>query len=63
MIVFAILTNRTFLINTNKFCHVEIDEYCMTRRVMVVEVSGWRVRGRRRLSWMKSVKVTWGAVG
>ena len=40
------------------FGHVErMDEYRMARRVLMAEVSGGRVRGRPRLSWMDSVKV------
>ena len=32
------------------FWHVErIDEYRMTRRVLMAEVSGWQIRGRPRL--------------
>ena len=38
--------------------HVErMDEYRMARRVLMVEVSGGRVRGRPRLGWMYGVKV------
>ena len=29
----------------------------MARRVLMAEVSGWRVRGRPRLGWMDGVKV------
>ena len=33
--------------------HVErMDDYRMTRRVLMAEVSGGRVRGRPRLGWM-----------
>ena len=40
------------------FGHVErMDEYRMARRVLMVEVSGGRVRGRLRLGWMDGVKV------
>ena len=40
------------------FGHVErMDEYRMDRRVLMAEVSGGRVRGRPRLSWMNGVKV------
>ena len=40
------------------FGHVErIDEYRMARRVLMAEVSGGRVQGRPRLSWMDGVKV------
>ena len=38
------------------FGHVErMDEYRMTRRVLMAEVSGGRVRGRPRLGWMDGV--------
>ena len=38
--------------------HVErMDEYRMARRVLMVEVSGGRVRGIPRLGWMDGVKV------
>ena len=33
------------------------DEYRMTKRVLMAEVSGVRVRGRPRLGWMDCVKV------
>ena len=40
------------------FGHVErMDEYRMIRRVLMVEVSRGRVRGRPRLGWMDGVKV------
>ena len=46
------------------FGHVErMDEYCMSRRVLMEYVSGRRVRGRSRLSWMDSVKATLGGRG
>ena len=35
----------------------------MTRRVLMAEVSGGRVRGRSRLSWMDGVKVALGNRG
>ena len=42
------------------FGHVErMDEYRMARRMLMAEVSGGRVRGRPRLSWMDGVKVDW----
>ena len=45
------------------FGHVErMDEYCMTRRVLMAEV-GLRVRGRPRLCWMDGVKVALGNRG
>ena len=44
--------------------HVKrIDEHRMARRVLMAEVSGWRVRGRLRLCWMEVVKVTLGNRG
>ena len=33
-----------------------MDEYRMTRRVLMVEVSGGRERGKPRLGWMDGVK-------
>ena len=46
------------------FGHVErMDEYRMTRRVLMDEVSGGRVRGRPRLGWMDVVKVALGNRG
>ena len=46
------------------FGHVErIDEYRLTRRVLMVEVNGGRVRGRPRLGWMDGVKVALGNRG
>ena len=40
------------------FGHAErMDEYRMTRRVLMAEVSGGRVRERPRLGWMDGVKV------
>ena len=40
------------------FGHVErMDEYHMTRRVLMAEVSGVRVRRRPRLVWMDGMKV------
>ena len=40
------------------FRHVErIHKYRMTRRVLMAEVSGGRIRGRPRLGWMDGVKV------
>ena len=34
-----------------------MDEYRMARRVLMAKVSGGRVRGRPRLTWMDGVKV------
>ena len=46
------------------FGHVErMDEYCMARRVLMVDLSGGRVRGRPRLDWMDGVKVALGNRG
>ena len=46
------------------FRHVErMDEYRMSRRVLMAEVSGGRVRGRPRLGWMDGVKVALGNRG
>ena len=46
------------------FGHVErMDEYDVARRVLMAEVSGGRVRGRPRLSWMDGVKVALGNRG
>ena len=46
------------------FGHVErMDEYRMARRVLMAEVSGGRVRGRRRFGWMDVVKVSLGNRG
>ena len=40
------------------FGHVErMDDYRMTRRVLMAGVSGGRVPGRPRLSWMDGMKV------
>ena len=38
-------------------------EYRMARRVLMAEVSGGWVRGRRRLFWMDGVKVAFGNRG
>ena len=41
--------------------HVErMDEYRMARKVLMAELSGRRVRCRRRLGWMNGVKVAMG---
>ena len=40
-----------------------MDEYRMTRRVFMAEVSGGRVRGRPGLGWMEGVKVALGNRG
>ena len=46
------------------FGHVErMDEYRMSRRVLMAEVSGGRIRGRPRLGWMDGVKVALGNRG
>ena len=47
-----------------RFGHVErMDEYRMTRRVLMAEVSGGLVRGRLRLGWMDCVKEALGNRG
>ena len=44
------------------FGYVErMDEYHMTRRVLMTEVSGLRVWGRPRLGWMVGVRWPWAA--
>ena len=46
------------------FGHVErINEYRISRRVLMAEVSGGRVRGRPRLGWMDDMKVALGNRG
>ena len=46
------------------FGHVQrMDEYRISRRVLMAEVSGRRVRGRPRLGWMDGVKVALGNRG
>ena len=46
------------------FGHVErMDDYHMMGRVLMAEVSGGRVRGRPRLSWMDGVKAALGNRG
>ena len=40
-----------------------MDEYRMARRVLMAEVSGGRVRRRRRLGWMDGIKVALGNGG
>ena len=40
-----------------------MDEYRMARRVLMVEVSGGRVRGRQRFGCMDGVKVALGNRG
>ena len=40
-----------------------MDEYRMTRRVLIAEVSGGRARSRPRLGWMDGVKVALGNRG
>ena len=43
------------------FGHVErMDEYRLSRKVLMAEVSGGRARGRPRLGWMDGVKVALG---
>ena len=46
------------------FGHVgRMDEYRMARWVLMVDVSGGRVRGRPRLGWMDGMKVALGNSG
>ena len=46
------------------FGHVErMDDYRMTRKVLMAKVSVGRVRGRPRLGWMDGVKVALGNRG
>ena len=46
------------------FGHVErMDDYRMTRRVLMAEVSGRRVRGRPKLGWIDGVKLALGNRG
>ena len=46
------------------FGHVErMDDYRKASSVLMAEVSGGRVRGRRRLGWMDGVKVALGNRG
>ena len=40
-----------------------MDEYHITRRVLMAEVSGAQVQGRLRLGWMDGVKVPLGIRG
>ena len=40
-----------------------MDEYRVARRVLMAELSGWRVRSRPRLGWMDGVKVALGSRG
>ena len=44
--------------------HVErMDEFLMSRRVLMADIRGWRVRGRSRLGWMDGVKEALGIRG
>ena len=44
--------------------HVErINEYRIARRLLMADVSGWRVQGKPRLGLMDGVKVAWAADG
>ena len=40
-----------------------MDDYRMSTRALMAEVSGGRVRGRQRLGWMDGVKVALGNRG
>ena len=44
-------------------CVERMDDYRMTRRVLMAEVSGGRVGGKPRLGWMDGVKVALGNRG
>ena len=58
------LANRTDQRVLRWFGHVErMDDYRMARRVLMTEVSGGRVRGRPKLTWMDRVKVAFGNRG
>ena len=55
------LASRADQIVLRWFGHVKrMDEYRMARWVLMAEVGGGRVRGRPRLGWMDSVKVSLG---
>ena len=59
-----VLASRTDQRVLRWFGHVErMDDYRMARRVLMAEVSGEQVRGRRRLGWMDVVKVALGNRG
>ena len=46
------------------FEHMErMDDYRMTRRVLMADISGGRVRGTPRLGWMYGMKVALGSRG
>ena len=58
------LASRADLRVLRWFGHVErMDDYRMARRVLMAQVSGGRVQGRPRLSWMDGVKVALGNRG
>ena len=58
------LANRADQRVLRLFGHVErMDEYLMSKRVLMAEVSGGRVRGRPRLGWMDGAKVALGNRG
>ena len=40
-----------------------MDEYRISRRVLMADVGGGRIRGRPRLGWMDGVKVALGKRG
>ena len=40
-----------------------MDDYLMVRSVLLVDVSGGRIRGRPRLGWMDGVNVALGGRG
>ena len=58
------LANRVYQRVLRWFGHMErMDESRLTRRVMMAEVNGGRVRGRPRFCWMEGVKVALGRRG
>ena len=58
------LASRADLRELRLFGHLErVDEYRMTRRVLMAEVSGGRVRGKQRLGWMDGLTVALGNRG
>ena len=46
------------------FEHVEkMDSYRSARRVLMADISGWRVRGRPKLGWTDFAKIAQGSRG
>ena len=55
------LASRAYQRVLRWFGHAErIDEYRITRRLLMAEVSGRRAQGRPNLGWMDGVKLTLG---